>query len=329
LKGIRQGECPLHFEMVDLVSLVCPVCRGKLSQSKVNLECERCNEIYEIKDDIPVLLPSTLDKFSLEEANYHSDFDDDPIEVHQLNTIRNEYYHDLLRTDVISSHPELVLEVGGGTGQDATAISNVGVNLVETDISLGALIRGRQLIEGNSNNKNVQFVCCTLSSLPFPDQSFDTCFGIAMIHHLKNIIEGMLEMSRVTKEGGRVILGIEPNATYFRQIKRFRKILCSLSHTDQGKVSKADAEMSGFTERELRDVFIKAGFAISKVIPVWLTLGYFHYGQEFLFRALRLKKRVRLPKLIEKFLLMFDRALFALPLTKYFCWHWIITGVKR
>lgn len=315
--------------MISLVTLVCPVCRGELTYSQTDYRCAKCNEIYEIKENIPVLLPSSLDEFSLEEANYHNDFDEDPIEVHQLNTIRNQYYHDLLRKDVISDHPELVLEVGGGTGQDATAISNAGTKLVETDISLGALIRGRQLIEGNSENRNVQFVCCMLSSLPFPDQSFDTCFAIAMIHHLKDVSAGILEMGRVTKQGGRVIIGIEPNATYFKLVKRFRKILCSLSHTDPEKVSKADAEMSGFTERELRDAFVKAGFTISKIIPVWFTLGYFHYAQEFLFRVFRLKKRVRLPKLIENSLLMFDKAVFALPLTKYFCWHWIITGVKR
>jgi ubiquinone/menaquinone biosynthesis C-methylase UbiE/uncharacterized protein YbaR (Trm112 family) len=315
--------------MTNFVTLICPVCRGKLSSSQSDYRCENCNEIYEVKENIPVLLPSSLDEFSLEEANYHSDFDEDPIEVHQLDTIRNQHYHDLLRKDVISGHPELVLEVGGGTGQDATAISNAGINLVETDISLGALIRGRQLIQANSKNKNIQFVCCTLSSLPFPDQSFDTCFAIAMVHHLKNFSQGISEMGRVAKHGGKIIIGIEPNATYFRQIKRFRKILCSLSHTDPEKVSKADAEMSGFTEKELSEAFVKAGLTISKIIPVWLTLGYFHYTQEFLFRVFRLKKRVRLPRLVEKFLLMFDSALFALPLTKYFCWHWIITGVKR
>jgi ubiquinone/menaquinone biosynthesis C-methylase UbiE/uncharacterized protein YbaR (Trm112 family) len=319
---------PILF-MTNLVTLICPACRSKLSNLQTHYRCENCREVYEVKENIPVLLPSSLDEFSLEEADYHTDFSEDPIEVHQLNTIRNEYYHDLLRKDVISGEPELVLEVGGGTGQDATAILDAGINLVETDISLGALIRGRQKIEANSQNKNIQFVCCTLTSLPFPDQSFDACFAVAMIHHLKNIDEGMLEMSRVTTEGGRIILGIEPNATYFRQIKRFRKILCSLSHTDQQKASKADAEMSGFTERELRDAFAKARISISEIIPVWLTLGYFHYAQEFLFRAFRLKKRVRLPKGFEKLLLMFDRAIFNLPLTKYFCWHWIITGVKR
>jgi len=327
LKGIRHGECLFYFEMTNFITLVCPVCKGKLSESESKLKCERCNEMYEIKDNIPVLLPSSLDEFSLQEAKYHDEFDEDPIYVHQLNTLRNEYYHAVIREE-ISERLGLALEVGGGTGQDAAAIINSGLNLVETDISHEALIHAQQLIAAEKSN-HVQFVCCTLTSLPFPDQSFDTCFGIAMVHHLKNVTNAIQEMSRVTKSGGKVIVGFEPNATYFRQIKRFRKILCTLSHTDPEKGSIADAEMSGFSQRELRDAFEKAGVIISKIIPVWFTLGQLHYGLEFLFRAFKLKKRLQVSKKFEKILLTFDKTIFTLPLMKYFCWHWIITGIKR
>ena len=313
--------------MTNLITLICPACRSKLTQLHESFECQACHQVYSVIDEIPVMLPSSMDEFSLEEAKYHNEFDEDPVYVHQLNTLRNEYYHDLIRHEVISGHEGLALEVGGGTGQDAAAFANDGLNLVETDISLGALNRARQLI-GNKF-QNIQFICCTLSSLPFPDESFDACFAIAMVHHLKNVTNAIQEMSRVTKSGGKVIVGIEPNATYFRQIKRFRKLLCTLSHTDPDKGSIADSEMSGFTERDLRDAFENAGLTISKLIPVWFTQGQLHYGLEFLFRAFRLRKRVRAPKMLEKMLLNFDRAFFALPLMKYFCWHWIITGVKR
>lgn len=314
--------------MNNLVTLVCPVCKGKLSESAAKLECERCNEIYEIKEDIPVLLPSSLDEFSLQEAKYHNEFEEDPIYVHQLNTLRNEYYHSLIREEIISQRSGVTLEVGGGTGQDAAAIINSGLNLVETDISLEALNHAQQVID-TDKSKYVQFVCCTLNSLPFPDQSFDTCFGIAMVHHLKNVTNAIQEMSRITKPSGKVIVGFEPNATYFRQIKRFRKILCTLSHTDPEKGSIADAEMSGFSQRELQDAFENAGLTISKIIPVWFTLGQLHYGLEFIFRVFKLKKRVQVSKRFERFLLTFDQVIFKLPLMKYFCWHWIITGIKR
>jgi len=317
---------------MDLVQLICPVCRGKLTPTLDSMKCEECKEIYAVQDGIPVLLPPSLDDFSLEEAKYHSEFEEDPVDVHQLNSVRNQYYHDLLRKKVISNGAGVILEVGGGSGQDAVAILNAGMNLVETDISIGALTRSqKEMVSGSSNGnpKNVQFVCCTLTSLPFPDQSFETSFAIATIHHLKDVMKGILEMARVTKRGGTVTVGIEPNAIYFRQIKRFRKVLCFLSHTDPKKVSKADAEMSGFTERELQDAFEHAGLNVEQVIPVWLTLGPLHYGLEFVFRVFRLKKRIRVPKMFEHALLGIDRAIFALPFMKYLCWHWIISGLKR
>ena len=41
-----------------LVILVCPKCKGKidLNDSKDGLTCDACQLIYEIRDDIPVML---------------------------------------------------------------------------------------------------------------------------------------------------------------------------------------------------------------------------------------------------------------------------------
>ena len=41
--------------------LACPVCKGDLryNSQKTGLVCSRCNEEYEIKDGIPILLPKS------------------------------------------------------------------------------------------------------------------------------------------------------------------------------------------------------------------------------------------------------------------------------
>jgi len=38
--------------------LVCPICKSELgySKEKSTLQCTKCKNIYEIKDDIPILL---------------------------------------------------------------------------------------------------------------------------------------------------------------------------------------------------------------------------------------------------------------------------------
>jgi uncharacterized protein len=46
----------LSQELLDI--LVCPKCKGsiKLSEDKMSLICHACKLVYEIKDDIPVMI---------------------------------------------------------------------------------------------------------------------------------------------------------------------------------------------------------------------------------------------------------------------------------
>ena len=49
---------PLHPELKQI--LVCPKCRGELAfhEEKNEIHCNACRLVYEIKDDIPVMLIS-------------------------------------------------------------------------------------------------------------------------------------------------------------------------------------------------------------------------------------------------------------------------------
>ncbi len=46
----------LNTELISI--LVCPKCKGKLqvNESKDGLICEACSVVYEIRDDIPIML---------------------------------------------------------------------------------------------------------------------------------------------------------------------------------------------------------------------------------------------------------------------------------
>jgi uncharacterized protein YbaR (Trm112 family) len=41
--------------------LACPVCKGKLEKDENTLKCCKCRKKYEIKGDIPILLPESAD----------------------------------------------------------------------------------------------------------------------------------------------------------------------------------------------------------------------------------------------------------------------------
>ncbi|MCK9173780.1 MAG: Trm112 family protein [Desulforhopalus sp.] len=44
----------LKQELLDI--LACPQCRGPVKEKEGGLVCEKCHLLYEIKDDIPIML---------------------------------------------------------------------------------------------------------------------------------------------------------------------------------------------------------------------------------------------------------------------------------
>ena len=57
---------------------------------------------------------------------------------------------------------------------------------------------------------NVEFRKADLFQLPFPDNHFDLVFENGVIEHFKNYPEALLEMKRVVKKGGKIIV-VFPN----------------------------------------------------------------------------------------------------------------------
>ncbi|MFA5322208.1 MAG: Trm112 family protein [Smithella sp.] len=55
---------PLNKQLLEI--LICPQCRGKvcLDEKAKGMVCEQCKLLYEIKDDIPVMLVEEAKKIS-------------------------------------------------------------------------------------------------------------------------------------------------------------------------------------------------------------------------------------------------------------------------
>ena len=53
---LSEGTMAIKQELLDI--LACPKCKGeiKLIEEKSGLICEACQLLYEIKDDIPIML---------------------------------------------------------------------------------------------------------------------------------------------------------------------------------------------------------------------------------------------------------------------------------
>ncbi len=300
--------------------LICVDCHNQLVEN----HCSHCGRFYEQKNGILIAWPKTMDKLAEEEAEHHDEDDSDAIEVHQLNRPRNVFYHEQLWQEMRElPKGSSILEIGAGSGFDAQVLQD-NYALTLTDVSPETL---RRLSE-KLNNPDIMYIAADGSRLPFANNSFDGIYMVATLHHLPNQQQGIHELARMVKSGGQVYIGIEPNSTYFMWIKYFRGLLCRLIHMDPHKGSHADAEMEGFSYIDLKKYFFGTEWESVTIRPIWFLAGWWHYGSEFLFRSLRLKKRFVLPSILEWLLIYLDEALFKIPGMKYLAWHWSVSAKK-
>lgn len=303
----------------------CPNCKEPLTLLRNESPCDRCAISFPVIHGVWCLLPKDMPAWKRDEAHYHTEFRDDPVEVHQLDRLRNRWAHGLVH-DAILALPRgsKILEVGAGIGRDTAVIAEEGMVVTETDISLGAL-RASQGVTGRAE---VAYVAADADALPFQDASFDGAFMIAALHHVPDPSIAIREISRVVRPGGVVAVGIEPNHTWHALVKCFRPMLCRASGTAAHGGSVADEELAGFRKYDLMRLFASAGIRVDRIVPVWFLAGCMHYGLEFLFRTLRLHHRIRTPDWVDRLTLVADRAIFSLPFGDRLAWHWTIIGKK-
>lgn len=275
--------------------------------------------------------PPEMSELAREEAEHHDHDDEDPIVVHQLDAWRNLFYHQQI-WEKIRSLPKggTLLEIGAGSGYDAQNLIR-DYKLVLTDVSPKTLHRLSVRLDANSGQKLTEpmYIACDGEHLPFANTQFDGVYMIATFHHFGEYGCALSESARVLKPGGVLLLGIEPNKTYFKPLKYIQKILYRLTHTDPHHISHADAKMEGFSKGQFEALFRNGQWDGMEIKPMWLFAGWLHYFLEFIFRAFKLKKRIRLPLGFEKAIVAFDEFLFHIPGLKFFCWHWIVSARKK
>ena len=95
---------------------------------------------------------------------------------------------------------ELVLDLAAGTGTSSVPFAQAGAVVVPCDFSLGMLTVGQLA------RPELPFVAGDGKRLPFADDTFDAVtisFGHRNIH---DPVEGLRELRRVTRPGGRVVI---------------------------------------------------------------------------------------------------------------------------
>lgn len=111
-----------------------------------------------------------------------------------------EYAYHLLG-DVTSLR---IVDFGCGSGANTVLLANRGAHVWGVDISEDLIRLAQRRMQVSGRADGAQFIVGSAHDLPFPDDSIDIVFGIAILHHLDLPLVAR-EVHRVLRPGGRAI----------------------------------------------------------------------------------------------------------------------------
>ena len=263
-------------------------------------------------------------EFKKQEIIFHDAIHQAEEEVHQLNSLRNVYYHDYFKKYLNNlSKDSIILELGAGSGYDSLPLVKSGHQLIISDISPKSVLGVKARLASSYPELAEQpiYLVADGQHLPLPDQAVEAVFMVACLHHFENQATALDELTRVVKPGGQIICAMEPSKFMMSFTKLFSRSKSLRIH--QGH-SEADETHPGYNKSAWQRLTINKPLAITKLKRVWLAQGFLHYGLEALFRIFKLKKRLKIPRWLEWALWLVDEILLTIPFINQLNWHWLV-----
>lgn len=219
---------------------VCPETKAPLTLADARIASDQVisgrlvspsGAVYPIEDGIPDLtFPRALSGAEKEARDYYDGVADHYDDVAHL-TFRIQYCNeDETRADfakLLQLKPDArVLELACGTGRDSVHIArhlDSRGQYCLSDLSRSMLLRCRQKLQRCTvpTELSVSNSC----HLPFPDGWFDAVFSFGGLGVFGDPGQGMREMARVTKAGGRVVTGDESMPPWLHETEYGRILL--------------------------------------------------------------------------------------------------------
>lgn len=177
--------------------------------------------------------------------------------------------------------PEYMMDVATGTGDFAIQACKMlqPKELIGTDISEGMMNVGREKVRLAGLDKQISFKKEDCTSLSFAEGRFDAITVAFGIRNFENLDKGLMEMHRVLKPGGHLVI-LELSAPEGFPMKQTYAIYSKLVIPTIGKIMSKDnsaytylpESIKAFPQGEvMKEILYKAGF--SKVEFKRLTMG--------------------------------------------------------
>jgi ubiquinone/menaquinone biosynthesis C-methylase UbiE len=215
---------------------VCPLSYSRLSVSGTGteeiIEGELVSETgsrYSVHHGVPQFLPSAL--LSATEQETQAEYDATAEQKYDaaVDWLFRSFYEneDDVREqmiDLLRLTPDAkVLEIGSGTGRDSFRIARKlceqGEFFVQ-DLSEQMVLKTRDRLEAESRRlgltPKIHYFVSTARFLPFPDGFFDAVFHFGGFNNFTDPKKTLAEITRIVKQGGRVVFGDESLPPWLR-----------------------------------------------------------------------------------------------------------------
>lgn len=197
---------------------------------------------------------------------------------------RKNFWKELEFLKTYTHAGERVLDIGCGNGRLIDVLPSSGIHYTGIDFSK-ELITIAQEARGEKGT----FIHADALSLPFENNSFDTVFSIAVLHHIPSHAHRMrfvAEAYRVLKPNGTCVLTVW-NTLQWKFMKthvvQTLKKLCGYSPMDFGDMilpfgkNKRQRYVHSFTTRGLKKMFERNNFSTISIREVKRQSGYANF----------------------------------------------------
>lgn len=179
--------------------------------------------------------------------------------------------------EMVPAAPPLhILDVGCGTGLNATWLAALGHTVSGVDLSPVAIEQFRA--------KGFEGYVCDVETqqLPVPDGSFDLVYASYIIEHLADTSTFLKEMLRILKPGGKALISTTNSAFWaYRILEALGKTASEIQHPGHVRFFskrslKRDIESAGFrvTEVSARHMYVILGSMFDALAPALRFVGF-------------------------------------------------------